>query len=328
MAEEKQSFLDNVKTDFIKRVLNEYNNLGAYDAVEQYGLFVGGLQGLNMLNLPKTAALLLKSHALIQKLATGDKEVPLTNMDNFLAKTKEIQKEDPALYNKLIEAIASGEEENVQAVLSEGIEQAELNQKMKEAYPEIYEDMGNMGNELENNNYTSIEQLQAENAELYEKIGLLEGQIAELAEQLGIQVSQNDVDFVQQPQTQARAGEEKEDKARAIYEKDGVRIEVADGLQPEKAQEELQHGQEFEQAEQEVSEEELAQAEKEVKERDVMTEDGTVSIILNNSKKITISVEPYIAGDKETQMAQEANEQEQIASREESTEITDDTARE
>ena len=41
-------------------------------------------------------------------------------------------------------------------------------------------------------------------------------------------------------------------------------------------------------------------------------------------------VEPYIAGDKETQMAQEANEQEQMASREEnsaSTEITDDTSR-
>ena len=39
----------------------------------------------------------------------------------------------------------------------------------------------------------------------------------------------------------------------------------------------------------------------------LITEDGTVSINFRKfSKKITISVEPYIAGDKETQMAQEA----------------------
>lgn len=58
-----------------------------------------------------------------------------------------------------------------------------------------------------------------------------------------------------------------------------------------------------------------------------MTENGTVSIVIGNNKRITIQVEDYIAGDKETQMAQEANKQEQIAAREESTEMSDDSQR-
>ena len=238
---------------------------------------------------------------------------------------------DPETISIMEQALEEKDWHTLEAKLAECIDDARISQYMNEMYsinPNVYDDMTYVGGEIENNDITSVNQI-PEESDLEARITSLENTVYQLTEYIkreGIQVLENDVDFVQQ----AKDGEEKDDKSRAIYEQDGISIEVAESLQPEEEQE-LQHGQEFSEAEQEVTQEDLEIAEKEVKERDAITEDGTVSIILGNSKKITISVEPYITGDKETQMAQEANEQEKMASREEntaSTEITDDTSRE
>ncbi len=254
-----------------------------------------------------------------------------TEGSQYLAQYMEnLKTMDPETISIMEQALEEKDWHTFEAKLAECVDDARISQymsQMSNINPNVYDDMIYAGGEIENNNVTSTNQI-PEGSDLEARIASLENTVYQLTEYIqreGIQVSENGVDFVQQ----ARDGEEKDDKSRAIYEKDGVSIEVAEGLEAEQNQE-LQHGQEFAEASEEVTEEDLEIAEKEVKERDAITEDGTVSIILGNSKKITISVEPYIAGDKETQMAQEANEQEQMASREEnssSTEITDDTSR-
>ncbi len=254
-----------------------------------------------------------------------------TEGSQYLAQYMEnLKTMDPETISIMEQALEEKDWHTFEAKLAECVDNARISQymsQMSNINPNVYDDMIYAGGEIENNNVTSTNQI-PEGSDLEARIASLENTVYQLTEYIqreGIQVSENGVDFVQQ----ARDGEEKDDKSRAIYEKDGVSIEVAEGLEAEQNQE-LQHGQEFAEASEEVTEEDLEIAEKEVKERDAITEDGTVSIILGNSKKITISVEPYIAGDKETQMAQEANEQEQMASREEnsaSTEITDDTSR-
>ncbi len=254
-----------------------------------------------------------------------------TEGSQYLAQYMEnLKTMDPETISIMEQALEEKDWHTFEAKLAECVDDARISQymsQMSNINPNVYDDMIYAGGEIENNNVTSTNQI-PEGLDLEARIASLENTVYQLTEYIqreGIQVSENGVDFVQQ----ARDGEEKDDKSRAIYEKDGVSIEVAEGLEAEQNQE-LQHGQEFAEASEEVTEEDLEIAEKEVKERDAITEDGTVSIILGNSKKITISVEPYIAGDKETQMAQEANEQEQMASREEnsaSTEITDDTSR-
>lgn len=254
-----------------------------------------------------------------------------TEGSQYLAQYMEnLKTMDPETISIMEQALEEKDWHTFEAKLAECVDDARISQymsQMSNINPNVYDDMIYAGGEIENNNVTSTNQI-PEGSDLEARIASLENTVYQLTEYIqreGIQVSENGVDFVQQ----ARDGEEKDDKSRAIYEKDGVSIEVAEGLESEQNQE-LQHGQEFAEASEEVTEEDLEIAEKEVKERDAITEDGTVSIILGNSKKITISVEPYIAGDKETQMAQEANEQEQMASREEnsaSTEITDDTSR-
>ena len=253
-----------------------------------------------------------------------------TEGSQYLAQYMEnLKTMDPETISIMEQALEEKDWHTFEAKLAECVDDARISQymsQMSNINPNVYDDMIYAGGEIENNNVTSTNQI-PEGSDLEARIASLENTVYQLTEYIqreGIQVSENGVDFVQQ----ARDGEEKDDKSRAIYEKDGVSIEVAEGLEAEQNQE-LQHGQEFAEASEEVTEEDLEIAEKEVKERDAITEDGTVSIILGNSKKITISVEPYIAGDKETQMAQEANEQEQMASREEnsaSTEITDDTS--
>lgn len=326
MAEEKEGFFDRVNKDLVKRYIEEYSNLDSWDAVEQFGKFATGTLDTNWNNIPKMVALWTKAYTLMTK--TIDKDNPQNKgklLDTGLKSMELIKQTDSQAYDDMMDAILNKDTETFKNLLRGSLLDIVAGQgvNLEDINPELYPNMEEVGDGLESNNYTSIEQLQAENAALYEKIGLLEGQVAELAEQLGIQISQ--------PQEQARAGEEKADKARAIYEKDGVKIEVADGLQPGEDQEqELQHGEDFQAAQEEVTEEDLEVAAQEVKDRDAITEDGTVSIILGNSKKITISVEPYIAGDKETQMAQEANDQERIAAQEESKgsgEITDDIAK-
>ncbi len=254
-----------------------------------------------------------------------------TEGSQYLAQYMEnLKTMDPETISIMEQALEEKDWHTFEAKLAECVDDARISQymsQMSNINPNVYDDMIYAGGEIENNNVTSTNQI-PEGSDLEARIASLENTVYQLTEYIqreGIQVSENGVDFVQQ----ARDSEEKDDKSRAIYEKDGVSIEVAEGLEAEQNQE-LQHGQEFAEASEEVTEEDLEIAEKEVKERDAITEDGTVSIILGNSKKITISVEPYIAGDKETQMAQEANEQEQMASREEnsaSTEITDDTSR-
>lgn len=254
-----------------------------------------------------------------------------TEGSQYLAQYMEnLKTMDPETISIMEQALEEKDWHTFEAKLAECVDDARISQymsQMSNINPNVYDDMIYAGGEIENNNVTSTNQI-PEGSDLEARIASLENTVYQLTEYIqreGIQVSENGVDFVQQE----RDGEEKDDKSRAIYEKDGVSIEVAEGLEAEQNQE-LQHGQEFAEASEEVTEEDLEIAEKEVKERDAITEDGTVSIILGNSKKITISVEPYIAGDKETQMAQEANEQEQMASREEnsaSTEITDDTSR-
>lgn len=254
-----------------------------------------------------------------------------TEGSQYLAQYMEnLKTMDPETISIMEQALEEKDWHTFEAKLAECVDDARISQymsQMSNINPNVYDDMIYAGGEIENNNVTSTNQI-PEGSDLEARIASLENTVYQLTEYIqreGIQVSENGVDFVQQE----RDGGEKDDKSRAIYEKDGVSIEVAEGLEAEQNQE-LQHGQEFAEASEEVTEEDLEIAEKEVKERDAITEDGTVSIILGNSKKITISVEPYIAGDKETQMAQEANEQEQMASREEnsaSTEITDDTSR-
>lgn len=324
MAEEK--FFDKFKKDFTTRVFYEYSNLSTIDAVEQFGKFATGSLDSNWSNVPKMVALWTKAYTTMSKIANKDNPKNQGEMlDNGIKYMDLIRQKDPQTYEELMDAMIKKDLDTSKKLLQESLLNIATEQgiNLEDINPELYPNMEEVGDGLESNNYTSIEQLQEENAALYEKIGLLEGQVEELAEQLGIQISQ--------PQEQARAGEEKADKARAIYEKDGVKIEVADGLQPGEDQEqELQHGEDFQAAQEEVTEEDLEVAAQEVKDRDAITEDGTVSIILGNSKKITISVEPYIAGDKETQMAQEANDQERIAAQEESKgsgEITDDIAK-
>lgn len=226
---------------------------------------------------------------------------------------------DPELYNEITQAAQEKDWDTFEQRFAQCLRNAQAYEGINQLYginPQMYNDMQYLGYEIENNRITDVSQI-PQNSDFEARLTRLENTLYTYMQmQQGIA-----------PQTQERAGEEREVKERAVYEKDGISIKVAEELNPEKEQEELQHGQEFAQAEKEVTDEELEQAEKEVQERDAITEDGTVSIILGNSKKITITVEPYIAGDKETQMAKEANEQEQIASRESSQEMTDDTQR-
>lgn len=325
--EEKRSFTQQLKQDMMREYLKEYNEINTVDAVDIVGRFISGNWlgvGMKPMTITRMAALGVKGMAMMEKLALGEegyaKDISLKRFDEAMASLKEFQKSDPQLYEQLLENVATGNQEATTQLMLEGMQKSEFNQQIQELQttnPEMYQNMRTIGNEMEGSSYSTIEQLQAENAMLYERIGLLQEQVNMLMEQRGLA-----------PQAQERAGEEKSEKARAIYEQDGVKIEVAEGLQPE-SQQELQHGETFSKAEKEVTDEELEQAEKEVQERDAITEDGTVSIILDNSKKITISVEPYIAGDKETQQAKEANEQEQQASRDSaSQELPDNTSRE
>jgi len=330
MAAEEKSFGENFD-DFKKEALiqcalkfsEEYNNVSTPEGLAK---MVMGNPFDNA--IPRTIAIFTKLSGIVKGWFGSEKA---GEQDKRLKKYGQLQQLDPELFEELVRAQAENDPyKEVEAIekYKQLLNESEVGQELaaiEQNNPEMYENMSYVGTQMEEMDISTIEQLIQQNQELMERVAILEEQLTAYKEREGIQVSENDIDFVQQE----RVGEEKDDKSRAIYEKDGVSIEVAEGLEAEQNQE-LQHGQEFAEASEEVTEEDLEIAEKEVKERDAITEDGTVSIILGNSKKITISVEPYIAGDKETQMAQEANEQEQMASREEnsaSTEITDDTSR-
>ena len=201
-----------------------------------------------------------------------------TEGSQYLAQYMEnLKTMDPETISIMEQALEEKDWHTFEAKLAECVDDARISQymsQMSNINPNVYDDMIYAGGEIENNNVTSTNQI-PEGSDLEARIASLENTVYQLTEYIqreGIQVSENGVDFVQQ----ARDSEEKDDKSRAIYEKDGVSIEVAEGLEAEQNQE-LQHGQEFAEASEEVTEEDLEIAEKEVKRKeDAITEDGTV----------------------------------------------------
>lgn len=111
---------------------------------------------------------------------------------------------------------------------------------------------------------------------------------------------------IEQRREEGRKQIQEERAAKSSNKSNEVNIEVANGIESP-SNDSNQHAEKFEEANGEITETDLAEA---ILLRKGITENGTISVMVGNSKKITISVEPYIQGDAESENARAANEEE------------------
>ncbi len=306
--------------DFWDSFIDNYNGINALDYVQ---FMMGGMITPRSTNatseMSQYLALYIKFLTSTASFAgMSDPESSISKLDVAATTLGELKKQDPNAYEDYLNATAEGDETTQKKIMFDFLTSTETGKdvaNLMTVIPETVQKMTDLGVSLENSNISSPEQLQ-DYQDIMQKMAELQNSINEYNEKYNTQEQTMNNGTIQQDS-------EMESNQRAIYEKSEIAVDK--NLAPENAKSQsLQHGQEFEQAGQEVGDEELASAEKVAKEREISTENGAVSLVMGNSEKVKVTIEPYIEGDQASRNAMEENSR-QANEKQQDTQLESDT---